>query len=70
MTSRGRLTVPNEMRADLGLAAGSKVTFVRLVNGEYRVLPRTHNVMDLAGLLYDPNRRAKTLDDEHSSQTS
>lgn len=63
MTSKGQITIPKEMRDDLGLVSGSKVVFVRLSNGSYRILPRTRKVSDLAGLAHDPNEAALTLED-------
>ncbi len=62
MTSKGQLTIPKEMRTDLNLTTGSKVTFIRLGNGQYRILPQTRNVMDLAGILHNPDGPVLTLE--------
>lgn len=63
MTSKGQITIPKEVRAELGLTTGSKVMFVRLRNGTYRIVPRTGRIEDLAGLLYDPDRPPMTIED-------
>ena len=63
MTSKGQITLPKEMRDDLKLAAGSKVMFVRLPNGQYAITPRTGTVEDFLGMFYDPERPALTLDE-------
>jgi len=63
MTSKGQMTIPKEMREDLGLVAGSKVVFIRLANGSYRILPRTRKASDLAGLLHDPSEPVLTLEE-------
>lgn len=51
MTSKGQITVPKEVRADLGLEPGSKVMFVKVGDGQYRLLARTGELTDLAGAL-------------------
>ncbi len=66
MTSKGQITIPKEMREDLGLVAGSKVTFIKIKDGHYRILPRTRRVEDLAGLLHDPD--APTLSIEEMNE--
>lgn len=63
MTSKGQITVPKEVRDDLHLTAGSKVMFVKLRNGQYRILPRTGKIRDLAGMLHDPNRPPMTIEE-------
>lgn len=63
MTSKGQITIPKEMRDDLGLKPGSKVMFIKLSSGQYRILPRTGKVRDLVGLLHDPTRPVLTLEE-------
>jgi AbrB family looped-hinge helix DNA binding protein len=54
MTSKGQITVPKEVRDELGLEPGTKVTFVRIGPGDYRMRPKVRSVMDLVGALdYD-----------------
>ena len=62
MTSKGQITLPKEIRDELGLTAGSKVMFVRVGEGIYRMLPRTGELMDLAGVLHDPERSVLTVE--------
>lgn len=63
MTSKGQLTVPKEVREDMNLRAGSKVMFVKLRNGQYRLVPRTGSVEDFIGLLHDPTRPPMTIEE-------
>lgn len=63
MTSKGQITVPKDIRDELGLTAGSRVMFVRLRNGECRMVPRTGSVEDFIGILYDPDRPPMTIED-------
>lgn len=63
MTSKGQITVPKEVRDELNLEPGSRVVFVRTPRGAYQIVPRSRNVMDLVGLLHDPDRPVITLED-------
>ena len=63
MTSKGQITVPKEVRDDLKLVTGSKVMFVKLRAGQYRIIARTGSIEDLAGMLYDPDRPALTIEE-------
>jgi len=63
LTSKGQITIPKDVRDDLNLTAGSKVMFVKLHNGQYRLVPRTGDIRDLAGILYDPDRPAMTIEE-------
>ncbi len=56
MTSKGQITVPKEVRDDLKLVTGSKVMFVKLRGGQYRLIARTGSVDDFIGMLYDPDQ--------------
>lgn len=63
MTSKGQITIPKQMRDDLNLTAGSKVVFVRLPSGQYRIVPRTGRIEDLFGLLHDPTQPTMTIEE-------
>ena len=55
MTSKGQLTVPKEVREDLGLVAGDRITFIKLEDGNYAVVPATRSIMSLKGIIRKPN---------------
>ena len=63
MTSKGQITVPKEVRDELGLVTGSKVMFVKLTSGHYRLIARTGSVDDFIGMAYDPTARPLTIAD-------
>lgn len=62
MTSKGQITVPKEVRDDLGLVAGSKVLFVKIGDGDYRLVARTGRIGDLAGVLHRPDGPTLSID--------
>jgi antitoxin PrlF len=63
MTSKGQITVPKEVRDDLNLVPGSKVMFVKLRGGQYRLIARTGHVNDFIGMLHDSEQRPLTIDE-------
>ncbi len=54
MTTKGQITVPADVRADLRLRAGDRVNFEKAEDGTYRISPVRGDIMRLAGSLkYD-----------------
>lgn len=51
VTTKGQITIPAEVRASLGLRAGSRVQFVELDDGRYEIVPASRSVTSLAGFL-------------------
>jgi len=62
MTSKGQITVPKEVRDAMGLKPGSKVMFVKLPGGQYRIVPRTGKLSDLKGMLYNPDQSPVSIE--------
>ena len=48
-TSKGQITVPREVREDLGLSPGSVLTFYRQEDGTYLLSSRPRSILDLRG---------------------
>ncbi len=63
MTSKGQITIPKEVRDALNLEPGSKVMFVKLPGGQYRIVPRTGKLSDLKGMLYNPDGPRLTIEE-------
>jgi AbrB family looped-hinge helix DNA binding protein len=51
LSSKGQLTIPAEVRADLQLHAGDRVSFERAEDGSYRIRAVKRDIMRLAGIL-------------------
>lgn len=62
LTSKGQLTLPKEIRERLGLVAGSKLDFTIEDDGSLRVRPLRRGAAGLFGLLSDPERPARTVE--------
>lgn len=62
VTSKGQITIPVEVRRAMGLATGSKVSFVRAEDGTYALMAATRSVQALRGTVAAPDRQV-TLED-------
>ena len=56
MTSKGQITVPAEVRASLGVAAGDRLEFVQIEPGRFELVAATHSVTALKGLIRKPKK--------------
>lgn len=55
IAAKGQLTLPKDVRTALGVGPGDRVEFVRMQDGNYAVMPATHSVKKLKGLI--PKKR-------------
>jgi len=65
LTSKGQLTLPKDVRDALGVGPGDRVDFVKMEDGNFAVLPATHSVKRLKGLIPSP-KKAVSLEDMDS----
>jgi len=56
ITSKGQITIPQQVRSDMGLAAGDRVDFIRMEDGHYAVVPASHSIKSLKGIIPRPDR--------------
>jgi len=63
VTSKGQITIPVDVRNQLGLSTGDRIEFVRNEqSGHYEMLPATSSVTALKGIIRKP-ARAVTIDE-------
>ena len=63
LTSKGQMTLPKDVREDLGLQPGDKVEIIKDGN-RYVLMPRTVRAEDLYGILHRPGDHAMTVGQE------
>ena len=56
VTSKGQITIPLKVRSDMGLTPGDRVDFVRMEDGHYAVVPASHSVKSLKGIVPRPDK--------------
>ena len=54
VTSKGRLTIPAEVRQALALKAGDRVEFVELERGDFLMVAANRSLTDLKGMFGQP----------------
>jgi AbrB family looped-hinge helix DNA binding protein len=54
VTSKGQITIPAEVREDLGLKAGDRVSFIKGEKGEYILKPKGEVVEPKAEFVFEP----------------
>lgn len=62
ITSKGQITIPQQVRSDMGLAAGDRVDFIRMEDGHYAVVPASHSIKSLKGIIPRPDRPVSLAD--------
>ncbi|MBD2559873.1 MULTISPECIES: AbrB/MazE/SpoVT family DNA-binding domain-containing protein [Nostoc] len=63
ITSKGQITIPQEIRDYLNLDTGSKVDFFIDENGIVKLIPLNVPIQSLSGLLHRPGMKSATLDE-------
>ncbi|MBW4043906.1 AbrB/MazE/SpoVT family DNA-binding domain-containing protein [Acidipila rosea] len=52
ITSKGQITIPSRVRAEMRVAAGDRVEFVRNeTTGRFEIIPATSSIRELKGVL-------------------
>jgi antitoxin PrlF len=63
MTSKGQITIPIEVRSQLGIDAGDRVEFIRNEEtGRYEIIPATVPVQALKGIVPKPKKPVSISD--------
>ena len=63
LTSKGQVTIPKDIRTGLGIKPGDRVSFTAMPDGTVIMRAKTRGLQDLAGMLFDENRKAVPLDE-------
>ncbi len=62
LTSKGQLTLPKDVRIALRVGPGDRLDFVRMEDGNFAVMPATHSVKTLKGLIPKPKKKVSLED--------
>ena len=58
ITSKGQVTIPQRVRADMKLSSGDRIDFVRMEDGNYAVVPASARYSCSRGLSPSPTSRS------------
>lgn len=63
VTTKGQITIPIEVRVEMGLDAGDRIEFIRNERtGRYEVVPATLPAQALKGIVSKPKRHVSIAD--------
>ena len=63
ITTRGRVTIPKEIREKLKLKAGSRISFLIESSGKVVLQPIQSDFRSLRGILRSPHKRPVTIEE-------
>ncbi|WP_422137768.1 AbrB/MazE/SpoVT family DNA-binding domain-containing protein [Endozoicomonas sp. ALC020] len=49
LTSKGQITIPAKVRADMNLSEGDQLEFIRQEDGTWQIAPKNLSIMSLCG---------------------
>ncbi|WP_295538181.1 type II toxin-antitoxin system PrlF family antitoxin [uncultured Pseudacidovorax sp.] len=61
MTSKGQITIPADVRRQMGLGTGERVVFTTLDDGTTVMRAKTRSIQDLRGLLKPEHKGRKPV---------
>jgi len=56
VTSNGQITIPRQVRIDMGLKVGDRVDFIRMEDGRYMLMAASHSIRSLKGIIPRSNK--------------
>lgn len=62
VTSKGQTTIPKKIRDNLQMKAGDRLSFTLMPDGVVLMRVKNRNIMDVAGKLHKPGRKALTIE--------
>lgn len=62
VTSKGQITIPLDVRSELGLKTGDRIFFVRNERGRYELAPKNKSIKELKGI-FAPSPRTISIEE-------
>jgi antitoxin PrlF len=63
VTSKGQITIPAKVRAELGVSAGDRVEFIELGKGRFAIVPATRSIKELKGIFKGRRRKPVSIEE-------
>ena len=67
VTSKGQITIPAEVRAELGVSAGDRVEFVDIGKGQFAIVAATVSVRQLKGMFRGRRRKPVSIEEMNAA---
>lgn len=63
VTSKGQITIPAQVRAELGVSAGDRVEFVDIGQGQFAIMAATRSVKELKGIFRGRRKKPVSIEE-------
>jgi len=65
VTSKGQITIPAQVRLQLGVDAGDRVEFIEIGGGQFAIVAATRSVKELKGLFRGRRKKPVSIEEMH-----
>lgn len=63
VTSKGQITIPAQVRAELGVSAGDRIEFVDIGQGQFAIMAATRSVKELKGIFRGRRKKPVSIEE-------
>jgi antitoxin PrlF len=67
ITSKGQITIPVQVRTELGVDPGDRIEFVKVGKGEFNIVAATRSVKELKGLFRGRRRKPVSIEEMNAA---
>lgn len=67
VTSKGQITIPAKVRAQLGIDAGDRIEFVDIGQGQFAIVAATRSIRELDGVFRDKVRKPVSIEEMNAT---
>ena len=67
LTSKGQITIPAQVRAELGVNTGDRIEFVEIGEGQFAIVAATRSVKELDGIFRDRVRKPVSIEEMNAT---
>ena len=67
VTSKGQITIPAKVRAELGVEPGDKIEFVDMGQGQFAIVAATRSIRELDGVFRDRVRKPVSIEEMNAT---
>jgi len=67
LTSKGQITIPAQVRAELGVNTGDRIEFVEIGEGQFAIVAATRSVKELDGMFRGRVRKPVSIEEMNAT---
>ncbi len=67
LTSKGQITIPAQVRAELGVNTGDRIEFVEIGEGQFAIVAATRSVKELDGIFRGRVRKPVSIEEMNAT---